>query len=95
MILDINGQEVTEEITDCMVGTEMLGKLVSCTIEKDDLVYKLKLNFGSTTYETRVPYHEFNEEVKKQVWTDMLTNAFANHEIGKQNRGVIAGFKQS
>lgn len=94
MILDLNGQEITEQAQDCMIGTELLGTLVSCTIEKDDLVYKLKLNFGSTTYETRVPYHEFNDEVKKQVWTDMLTNAFSNHEIGRQNRGVIAGIKK-
>ena len=48
MILDLNGQEITEQAQDCMVGTEMLGTLVSCTIEKDDLVfYKAKDEHGS------------------------------------------------
>lgn len=95
MILDANGQHISEEPVDCMVGTEMLGIMVSCKIEKDDLVYKLKLNFGSTTYETRVPYHEFNDEVKQTVWKDMLKQAFTNHDLGRMQRNVIADLKQS
>lgn len=89
MILDINGQAYTEEETDCMLGTAMLALLVRATVQKDDTVYKMKLYFGSTVYETRVPYHEFNQETKENVWTDLLSKAFSAHDIGKLNKGAI------
>lgn len=96
MILDINGNAVEQfDKQDCPVGTLLLSHMVGCLIEKDDVVYKLTLNFGSTSYQKRIPYHEFNDEVLKTQWTELLTQAFVNHEIGKSQRGSIAVIAKS
>jgi hypothetical protein len=95
MILDINGQSVSENEQPDELGCEIAWTMCHCTIEKDDLVYKLRLHFGTTTYETRVPYHELTDEVKRKVYQDMLVNAFSSHDLGKQNKGAIATLVQS
>lgn len=91
MILDINGNSIEQfEKTDCPVGTLLLSHMVGCLIEKDDVVYKLTLNFGSTSYQKRIPIIEMNQDTLKNQWTELLTQAFTNHEIGRKNRDAVA-----
>jgi len=77
----------------CPVGTEMVGQAVQALIEKDDVVYKLTLNFGTTAYQKRMPISEVTVESLRKEWLDLLISAFANHDIGKQNRGAIIDAK--
>lgn len=96
MILDINGNSIEQfEKTDCPVGTLLLSHMVGCLIEKDDVVYKLTLNFGSTSYQKRIPCHEMNDEVLKTQWTALLKQAFFSHEIGRNNRDAIVSLVKS
>lgn len=89
MITDINGVEINaNDFKDDELGTMMLASLVGCLIKKDDTVYKLKLNFGTSVYEVRIPELEFSEETKGKAWEQLLTNAFSAHELGKQMRGM-------
>ncbi len=97
-LLNAEGHQIapsTEQ--DCMIGTEMLGMMVACKIDKplDEYVWKFKLVFGMTVYETRVPDHEVNEMTIRDVWKDLLTKAFSAHEIGKQNKGMMATLAKS
>lgn len=95
MLVDLNGNTLENiEKQDCPVGTLLLSHMVGCLIEKDDVVYKLTLNFGNTTYQKRIPIHEYSDTVLKEQWTELLTQAFANHELGRNNRGMIVGIKQ-
>lgn len=89
MITDINGVAIGDETEqDDELGTILLSAMVACTIQKDDTFYKLKLHWGTTTYEVRIPALEFNEEVKKQTWTNLLQEAFLCHELGKKFRSI-------
>lgn len=93
-LVDINGNELGEfDKKDCPVGTLLLCHMVGCLIEKDDVVYKLTLNFGDAAYTKRIPLHEFNNDVLKECWNDLLKDAFVNHALGMQNRGALVGVK--
>lgn len=80
----------------CEIGMDLIIQAVQPIIDtSDELVVKLILVFGVTQYETRIPRHEAtNEQIEKQ-WTNMLSNAFSNHEIGRQNRGIMISAAQS
>lgn len=87
-------KDVEFDKTFCPIGTEMIGHAVQGLIEKDDVVYKLHLNFGTTTYQKRMPISEVTVESLKKEWLDLLVSAFANHDIGRSNRSVIVDSKK-
>lgn len=74
---------------DCMIGTEMLGVLVSCKISTylDDPISYFRLNFGPMSfYESRVPSTDVTDALKEQVWKELLSTAFAVQERGRNKK---------
>lgn len=86
-------KDVEFDKTHCPIGTEMLGQAIQTLIEKDDIVYKLHLVFGTTTYQKRMPIHEVTVETLRKEWLDLLVNAFSSHDIGRMNKGAIIDMK--
>ena len=80
----------------CEIGMDLIIQAVQPIIDtKDPDVVKLVLVFGVTQYERRIPRHEATTDQITKQWSDMLGNAFGNHEIGRQNRGVMIAAAQN
>lgn len=89
-LVDLNGNVIDQTERDCEIGISILGSMVDCKIKRNDRFYSLKLHFGTMTYERRIDISDFNEESCKKGWVEIITQAFANHQIGADARGLAA-----
>lgn len=91
-LLKADGTAINTTKQFCELGMDLIIQAVQPIIDtSDELIVKLILNFGVTAYEKRIPRHEATDEQIKAQWSELLGQAFANHEIGRTNRGIIAG----
>lgn len=89
-LVDLNGNSIDSSERDCEIGISILGSMVDCKIKREERFYSLKLHFGTMTYERRIELSKFNEESCKKGWVEIITQAFANHQIGADARGLAA-----
>lgn len=87
-------KDVEFDKTWCPIGTELIGHAIQGLIEKDDVVYKLHLVFGTVVYQKRMPIAEVTVETLRKEWLDLLVSAFANHDIGSMQRGNLVGLSK-
>ncbi len=94
-IVNLDGTIAGQTRQFCEIGLDLLVQSLSCQIDTSDPdVVELILLFGITEYKRRIQRHEATNDQIKEQWSDMISNAFSNHEIGRQNRSVMLGVAQ-
>lgn len=81
--------------TWCPIGTELEGQYIQTLIEKDDVVYKLHLVFGTQVFQARMSVHEVNPESLKKQWNELFIVAIAHFQNGYDFRDQIKVWKKA
>ena len=86
-------KDVQFDKQNCPIGTEILGQAIQTLIEKDDVVYKLHLVFGTQVFQMRIPCHEASPEVIYREWMGLMGIALYHFQNGHMYRDQISLFK--
>ncbi len=86
-------KDVEFDKSPCPVGTECIGQSLQAFIEKDDVVYKLHLVFGTQVFQIRMPIQEVTVETLRTEWMNLLVLAMSHFHNGYEYKDEIQALK--